>query len=180
MDKLEKYIRTHRKEFETAFPAKQEIWNDVEKHISPTKKIPLWKNPRIQFSAAAILIAIISIFLLNRLTEKNDNTICSVKGVSREFCLVVNEYETDIQQKLISISSANLSIPEEIEGEITIDSPMKAMLLEELKRNPENPKIKDAIVKYYQAKLELIQRIEEVLKKQQKSIYNETAINPVI
>jgi hypothetical protein len=57
---------------------------------------------------------------------------------------------------------------------------MKAVLLEELKRNPENPKIKDAIVKYYQAKLELIQRIEEVLKKQQKSIYNETAINPVI
>jgi hypothetical protein len=52
--------------------------------------------------------------------------------------------------------------------------------MNELKKNPNNPKIKEAILKYYRAKLELIQRIEEVLKKQDKQMNNETDNSSII
>jgi glutamine synthetase type III len=92
----------------------------------------------------------------------------------------VNDYESNIQQKLSTINTNEVSIPKEVENEVTLNSPMKVVLLNELKKNPDNPKIKDAILKYYKAKLELIQRIEEVLKKQDKTINNETDNSTVI
>ena len=106
-------------------------------------------------------------------------TICSIDGVSKEFCMQINEYETDIQSKLISMDSTKLEIPKEVEQEVNADNPMKVILLNELKKNPNNPKIKDAILKYYKAKLELIERIEEVLKKQDKQIKNEISSNNI-
>jgi hypothetical protein len=89
----------------------------------------------------------------------------------------VNDYEQNIQTKLSDLDATKLEIPKEVEQEVNADNPMKVILLNELKKNPDNPKIKDAILKYYKAKLELIERIEEVLKKQDKSIKNENLHN---
>ncbi len=180
MNKLEKNIKEHRKEFEVEFSNKEKIWANIEQNISTKKVIPFWKNHFVQFAAAASLIGIIAVFAFKNQSNNNTNTICSINGVSKDFCMQVNDYESNIQQKLTTISSNDLSIPKEVENEVTLDSPMKVMLLNELKKNPNNPKIKDAILKYYKAKLELIQRIEEVLKKQDKMINNETDNSTVI
>ncbi len=180
MDKLEKNIREHRKEFNVEFSRKDIIWENIEQNISTKKVIPLWKNRFVQFAAAASLIGIIAIFVFKIQPQKNTNTICAIDGVSKEFCMQVNDYESNIQQKLTTISTNDLTIPKEVEEEVMLDSPMKVVLLNELKKNPDNPKIKDAILKYYKAKLELIQHIEEILKKQDKMINNETDNTTVI
>ena len=134
----------------------------------------------IQFAAAACMAGVITLFALKNGQERQTNTICSINGVSKDFCMQVNDYESNIQQKLSSFNSNETSIPKEVEEEITLDSPMKVVLLNELKKHPDNPKIKEAILKYYKAKLELIQRIEELLKKQDKTMNDETDNSTVI
>lgn len=180
MDNIEKHIKANKKEFEVHFPNKHQLWENIEQTITTKKVIPLWQNRFVQFAAAASLIGIIAVFVLKNETQSNTNTICSIDGVSKDFCMQVNNYESDIQQKLSTLNSSDLTIPKEVEDEVMLDSPMKVMLLRELKENPNNPKIKDAILKYYKAKLELIQRIEEVLKKQDKLINNETDNSTII
>ncbi len=180
MDNIEKHIKANKKEFEVDFPNKHKLWENIEQNITTKKVIPLWQNRFVQFAAAASLIGIIAVFVLKNETQRTTNTICSIDGVSKDFCMQVNNYESDIQQKLSTLNDADLSIPKEVEDEVMLDSPMKVMLLRELKENPNNPKIKDAILKYYKAKLELIQRIEEVLKKQDKLINNETDNSTII
>ncbi len=181
MDNIEKHIKQQRKEFEVDFPNKHKLWDNIEQHIGTSKKvIPLWRNHWVQFAAAASIAGIITVFMLKTQPQQHTNTICSIDGVSKDFCMQVNDYESNIQQKLSSINTNEVSIPKEVENEVTLDSPMKVVLLNELKKNPDNPKIKDAILKYYKAKLELIQRIEEVLKKQDKTINNETDNSTVI
>lgn len=180
MDNIEKHIKANKKEFDVDFPNKHKLWENIEQNIAAKKVIPLWQNRFVQFAAAASLIGIITVFALKNTTQNNTNTICSIQGVSKDFCMQVNNYESDIQQKLSTLNSSDLSIPKEVEDEVILDSPMKVMLLRELKENPNNPKIKNAILKYYKAKLELIQRIEEVLKKQDKLINNETDNSTII
>lgn len=179
MDNIEKNIRQHRNEFDVDFPNKNKLWENIEQKITPAKTIPLWRNHWVQFAAAACMVGIIAVFVLKN-QHQQTNTICSIDGVSKEFCMQVNSYEINIQQKLTSINSTDLSIPKEVENEVLLDSPMKVVLMNELKKNPDNPKIKDAIIKYYKAKLELVQRIEELLKKQDKTINNETDNSTVI
>lgn len=174
MDNIEKNISEHRKDFEVDFPNKQKLWDSIEKGITQKKVIPLWQNRWIQFGVAASLAGIIVLFALKNQQQQPTNTICAIDGVSKDFCMQVNDYETNIQQKINSFNSNELTIPKEVEYEVILDSPMKVVLLNELKKNPNNPKIKEAILKYYKAKLELIQHIEEVLKKQDKMINNET------
>lgn len=181
MDNIEKHIQQHRDQFEVDFPNKHKLWENLEQHIAPQKKvIPLWQNRWLQVAAAACLTGIIAIFILKQQAAQDSTAICSIDGVSKEFCMQVNVYESDIQEKLNTLSATDLTIPKEVESEVTLDSPMKVMLLNELKKNPNNPKIQDAILKYYKAKLELVQRIEEVLKKQDKMINNETDHSTII
>ncbi|MFN8260485.1 MAG: hypothetical protein U0X41_06030 [Chitinophagales bacterium] len=180
MDNIEKKIREHRGEFDVDFPGKLGVWDAIEQQMAPKKTIPLWKNHWIQFAAAACMAGVITLFALKNGQERQTNTICSINGVSKDFCMQVNDYESNIQQKLSSFNSNETSIPKEVEEEITLDSPMKVVLLNELKKHPDNPKIKEAILKYYKAKLELIQRIEELLKKQDKTMNDETDNSTVI
>lgn len=174
MDNIEKNIKQRRQEFDVDFSNKQKLWENIEQHLETKKVIPIWRNRWMQVAAAACTVGIIALFAIKTQRHQNTTTICSIDGVSKEFCMQVNGYEADIQSKLTNLSSTKLEIPKEVENEVTLDSPMKVLLLNELKKNPDNPKIKDAILKYYKAKLELIQRIEDVLKKQDKSINNET------
>lgn len=174
MDKIDKHIQEHRKDFDVEFPNKHKLWENLEQHITADKKvIPLWQRRWIPFAAAACLTGLIVLFVFQH-KQQQPTTICSINGVSKEFCMQVNTYETDILDRINTLNATDLSIPKEVESEITLDSPMKVMLLNELKKNPNNPKIQEAILKYYKAKLELVQRIEEVLKKQEKGINNET------
>jgi len=178
MDNLEKYFKENKEAFDIEFTNKHKLWENLEQKITPVKTIPLWKNKWIQFAAAACFIGIIAVPFFKS-TKEEPATICSINGVSREFCMQVSDYETSIHTKLSSMDSTKLEIPKEVEDEVNIDNPMKVVLLNELKKNPNNPKIKDAILKYYKAKLELIERIEEVLKKQDKSIKNEDTHNDI-
>jgi hypothetical protein len=177
MDNLEKYFRENKEAFDVEFSNKHAIWENLEQKIDKKKTIPIWKNRWVQFAAAACLTGIIAIKILLPNPTKNTTTICSIDGVSKEFCMQVNDYEQNIQTKLSDLDATKLDIPKEVEQEVNADNPMKVILLNELKKNPDNPKIKDAILKYYKAKLELIERIEEVLKKQDKSIKNENLHN---
>jgi hypothetical protein len=179
MDNFEKYLKENKAAFDAEFENKHQVWSAIEQKIAIKKTIPLWKNHWIQFAAAACLIGVIILKITLPAQQNKITTICSIDGVSKEFCMQVNEYETDIQYKLSSLDSTKLEIPKEVEQEVNADNPMKVILLNELKKNPDNPKIKDAILKYYKAKLELIERIEEVLKKQDKSIKNETDLNTI-
>lgn len=179
MDNLEKYLKENKSAFDIEFTNKYKQWNNIEHKIATKKTIPLWKNKWIQFAAAACIIGVILFNIQQPIKLKDNNSICSINGVSKDFCMQINNYENDIQSKLLSLDSTKLEIPKEVESEINIDNPMKVMLLNELKKNPNNPKIKDAIIKYYKAKLELIERIEEVLKKQDKNINDEKSHNNI-
>jgi hypothetical protein len=99
MDNIDKYIKQHRQEFDVDFPNKQKLWDNIEQSVTRKKVIPLWKNRWIQFAAAAAaLTGVMVLFLLQH--KQPTNTICSIDGVSKEFCRQVNTYESDIQQKL--------------------------------------------------------------------------------
>jgi len=173
MDNFEKFLKENKSAFDVEFTNKHKQWENIEQKIAPKKTIPLWKNRWLQFAAAACFVSVIAFNIFQPFKQKDTTTICSIDGVSKDFCMQINDYESSIQSKLSSIDSTQLEIPEEVESEVNADNPMKVVLLNELKKNPNNPKIKDAILKYYKAKLELIERIEEVLKKQDKSIKNE-------
>lgn len=181
MKKIEEYINQNREDFEVPFPKKNALWENLEQEITTNqpKKIRLLKWWHI--SAAACIIGVVLFIMFQNADRKSNNaTFCSVNGVSNTFCMQVNNYEADIQNTLKKMNDNNLEIPEEIRSEVKIESPTKKILMQELVKNPNNQNIQDAILKYYKAKLELVQRIEEVLKNQENNINNETSTNTVI
>lgn len=183
LKKIKEYITENRVDFEESFSNKNEIWKSLEQHIAPEKNmkklfvIKYWRWSAV----AACIVGVFVFFMFQNLSKKNNPTVfCSVNGVSKTFCQQINAYESDIQNTIIELHKNNLTIPDEVANEVKVDNPMKQILLNELIKNPNNQKIQEAILRYYKAKLELVQRIEEVLKNQEKNIQNETTNNTII
>lgn len=181
MKKIEEYINQNREDFEVLFSKKNALWENIEQGISNNQSKEIRVLKWWHLSAAACIIGVVLFMVFQNVNNKSDTaSFCSVNGVSKTFCMQINNYETDIQNTLKNMNDNNLDIPEEVKSEVKIDSPTKKILMQELIKNPNNQNIQDAILKYYKAKLELVQRIEEVLKNQENNINNETSTNTVI
>ncbi|MDB5227738.1 MAG: hypothetical protein JWN78_1931 [Bacteroidota bacterium] len=182
-DKLKDFIRQHRSDFEETSWDKNKVWNNLEDklfeqqlHSGEKKIIPLYRKTWIRVAAAAIIIGI-AVFIGNSMIkEKPVNQICSIQGVPAQFCSQVSSYEESLFQKYSKLDKQKLKqvqIPDDVLKEIEFNNPEQQRLLKDLKNNPQNQNIQDAILEYYKAKLKLINKIEESVNKK-NTTKNET------
>lgn len=177
-DKLRNFIRENRSDFEETGWDKNKVWNNLEdrlfeqQHSREKKIIPLYRKTWIRVAAAAVIIGI-AVFIGNSLIKpKPVNQICSIQGVPAQFCSQVSTYEESLFEKYSKLDKQKLKqvqIPEDVLKEVEFNNPEQQRLLKDLKNNPQNENIQEAILEYYKAKLKLINKIEESINKQNKT-----------
>jgi hypothetical protein len=171
-DKLKKLIQENRAGFEDTAWDKHKVWNALEDKLYEQqidkKVIPLYRKTWIRVAAAAVIIGIAVFIGQTLLKPKPTNQICSIQGVPAQFCTQVSTYEESLFEKCAKLDKQKLKdvqIPADVLKEIELNTPEQQKLLNDLKSNPRNQYIQEAILEYYKAKLKLINRIEESVNK---------------
>lgn len=168
-DNFESFIQQHREEFEERGPSPR-VWDALEKELgrnSQGKVVRLLaKN---WFKAAVIAVLLINgaaiFFFANRSKQHRNTTELAM--IAPEMVEAKNFYTNRIEEKLEVIKSypaAELGLDSSALHELELRNDTYKMLERELKNNPGNERIRAAIVKYYQLKLDLLDKILEELQ----------------
>lgn len=169
MDKLEKFVTNHRKEFDIYEPS-EGLWKKINapKVTQISNYTWLWK------AAAIILIFGASFWAQNHL--KNQKQMMSMKSNKPNPELVIpelaeaNKYYTGlIQTKLNEVQRALISYPElkkDMRREMAELDSVYQSLKNDLKDNISNPEIIDAMIQNYRLKLNLLEQIQTELQEQ--------------
>ena len=162
---LERFIQQHRAEFEMPGPSPR-IWEALEKELNSAqggaKIVPLLK--RNWFRAAVIILLLVNaggIFLLT--SRKQARTATFAPDVQEANMY----YSTRINEKLKEINAypaAELGLDSAARKELELRNDTYRSLVRELKNNPGNERIKAALIRYYQLKLDLLDKILEELQ----------------
>ncbi|MBX7224562.1 MAG: hypothetical protein K1X55_00900 [Chitinophagales bacterium] len=170
-DGLESFIRKNKGSFDKAAWDKDAIWQRLETELTqqPTKKgkmIDFFKNKWWQRSVAAVFVLGACFWLYNRQNNVSEKPIevCSIKGVPATFCSEVINYEKTFQEKVKLLDKKALKeidIPEVVINEITLTHHEQKELIDELRNNPQNKMVQEALIEYYQAKIKLLDRLEK-------------------
>jgi hypothetical protein len=171
-DKLKDLIQNNRREFESPEWNKHKVWNALEDKLyeqqQKSKVIPLYRKTWFRAAAAAVIIGVAAFIGRPLLRPKPVSQICAIQGIPAQFCTQVSTYQESLFEKYSKLDRQKLKeqqIPEDVLKEIELNSPEQRKLLNDLKNNPHNQYIQDAILEYYKAKLKLINRIEESVNK---------------
>ncbi|MFQ3578887.1 MAG: hypothetical protein SNJ71_01945 [Bacteroidales bacterium] len=180
-DKLSEYISTHRKEFDIYEPS-PEIWSRIEKSgdlPKPLKK----KNVFFVLStrAAAVAIIFVSSFFLHRYIDYRDVENPPVAVQSQSSNTTVSEEYTEFEEaqtyyvhkvsnkikELEHYAKDYPGIMDEIKVEIeTLDSKFTS-LQSDLKDGVAQGEIIDAMIQTYRLKLEILEKITQMLKEKE-------------
>ncbi|WP_109698836.1 ATP-binding cassette domain-containing protein [Chitinophaga deserti] len=157
---LEEFIRQNRSGFEEEGPG-PDVWARLEKQLPQPRKE---KGRVVQMMAkhwwkAAILVAL----LVNAgLLLKYMNTRQEVAVVIPEIQEMESYYSARIEQKmdeLKQLPAATAGLDSLTLKELELRNDTYKMLEKELAANPGNERIRAAMIRYYQMKLELLDRI---------------------
>ncbi|MGN7721866.1 hypothetical protein [Chitinophaga sp. 22620] len=159
--KLEDFIQQHRGEFEEEGPGPG-VWAALE------KELPVKQKPRVismmarHWWKAAILVALVANagILLTFLQTKKEATVVVIPEMQE----MEQFYTTRIEQKLDELKQippAELGLDSATRKELELRNETYMMLEKELAGNPGNERIRSAMIRYYQMKLELLDKILE-------------------
>lgn len=162
---LESFIRENRNSFEMPGP-RPDLWDELE------SKLPVRRSPvrRILGStwlqAAAVLLLLVNAVLLYQYIryQRQPQGIAQVTPELQEAKVY---YTSQIEQRLQSIRSfppETLGLDSTARKELELRNDTYRMLEKELIANPGNERIRSAMVRYYQMKLDLLDRILDELQ----------------
>jgi hypothetical protein len=165
---FEDFVRQHRQEFEETGPGPG-IWMQLEQQLRPHKKnTVLQLMGRHWLKAAAVLVLVVnSMMIFQFLRMKKAEHLTNVSPELQEAKMY---YTTQIEQRLQAIKaypSAVLGLDSMARKELELRNDTYQILEAELVQNPGNERIKAAMVRYYQLKLDLLDKILEELREKQ-------------
>ncbi|QHS60069.1 hypothetical protein [Chitinophaga agri] len=165
---FEDFVRQHRQEFEEAGPPSR-IWAQLEEQLVPRKKNRVIQMiGRHWLKAAAILVLVVnSVMIYQFLQMKKSQHLINVSPEMQE---AKTYYTSQIEQRLQTIKSypaSVLGLDSVGRKELELRNETYQMLETELMQNPGNERIKAAMVRYYQMKLDLLDKILEELREKQ-------------
>ena len=169
MQKIEDYIKTHRKELDSEIPPER-IWESIDKKMN-TKKINLSTN----FWKAAAIFALIctSIYLLTyivvRMEQSSEQTRLLPASLASQEQIYLDEIQSKMQQ-IIELESKGAFTNPEYKLELDELSEMYLCYSKDLLIEPENEQAIMALTDYYEKKILLLNTI---LLETQKLYYNE-------
>lgn len=165
--KLEDFIHQHRSDFEEEGPGPR-VWAALEKEL-PRSRPPIMRMMARHWWKAAILVALIA----------NAGILLKMMGTPKTVGVVLPEmqemqvyYSSQIEKRLDELHALppeQLGLDSTTRKELELRNDTYKLLEKELLNNPGNERIRAAMIRYYQMKLELLDRI---LSEQEK--YNET------
>lgn len=165
---FEDFISRHRQDFEENGPS-QRVWAQLEKELAPKKSSKVIQLiGRHWLKAAAILVLVVnSVVIYQFLQMKKSEHLVNVSPEMQEAKMY---YTSQIEQRLETIKAypdTVLGLDSTGRKELELRNDTYQMLEAELIQNPGNERIKAAMVRYYQLKLDLLDKILEELREKQ-------------
>jgi hypothetical protein len=179
---LEDFIRQHRSEFESHGPA-PDLWAKIEEQLTPVKKkaTVIQLIGRHWLKAAVVLVLVVNSFMLYQFLRMRQTPHLS--NVAPEVQDAKAYYTSQIEQRLDAIKAyppSVLGLDSAARRELELRNDTYQALETALIQNPGNERIKAAMIRYYQLKLDLLDKILDELKEKQpvvkKNSYHESEL----
>lgn len=165
---LEDFIRQHRSAFEEEGPGAQ-LWTKLEQQLAPPGKNRVVQMlGRHWLKVAAVLVLVVNSVMIYQFLQMKKAQ--SLNNVSPELQEAKMYYTTQIEQRLEAINgypAAVLGLDSIARKELELRNDTYQVLEAELAQNPGNERIKAAMVRYYQLKLDLLDKILDELRDKQ-------------
>jgi hypothetical protein len=179
-DKLEKFVKEHRDEFDS-FEPRPDLWQDISKelHQKKTPRRLLWPDGALlwKYAAAIALLISVSFIIWKQLPTDNLTTsspvaereqVQGLKEVPSQIAEVESYYTSLIQEKQAEIGTydlKSLGIEENLKQDIAgLDSSYNR-LKRELLDTPNKEQIMDAMILNLQMRMEILNRQLKTLEK---------------
>ncbi|WP_343667784.1 hypothetical protein [Chitinophaga sp.] len=165
---FEEFIRQHRSDFEQPGP-RPALWDKLEKELAPQKKGKVLQMlGRNWLKVAAVLVLVVNtIVIFQFLQMKKQQQVAAVSPELQEAGIY---YTSQIEKRLSEIKAyppAVLGLDSAARKELELRNDTYKVLEAELVQNPGNERIKAAMVRYYQLKLDLLDKILDELRDKQ-------------
>lgn len=170
MNKIEEYISKNKDSFDSLEPSSDHLMN-FERNLrgKGSTRFILFLKPALKIAAMFVLVALSSLWIIDNFFagDKTGKGI-SLSQVSPELKEVEVYYTSMIEEKFTEIQSIDFS-SEEVQKDILLKeleemNTIYESLKLELKSNPSNENIINAMIQYYQMKAEVMSQIIEQLK----------------
>ena len=177
MDKLEKIIINNRNRFDTLEPDDEHL-ERLEARLNTFNKNHNYSFAYfLRAASVTILIALSSVFIYNNLTSGNKKTL---SNISPEYRDVETYYTTQVNNKINQINQINHYDTEKqkelFKEEFTNLDSLYINLQKELKTNPNDERVINAVIHHYQMKIDILNNILNYFNnvKQTKTNKNES------
>ena len=165
-DNFESFVQQHRQEFEAPGPSPR-VWDALEKELKDGRKGKVVRLLQQNwFKAAVIAVLVINAAALFHFA-KHRRQQPELAAIAPEMQEAKAYYTTRINEKLELINAypvAALGLDSSARKELELRNDTYKALEKELQNNPGNERIRAALVRYYQLKLDLLDKILEELQ----------------
>lgn len=165
---FEEFIRQHRPDFEGPGP-RPALWDQLEQQLAPRKKGKVISLlARHWLKVAVVLVLVMNTIMIHEFLQWKKQP--QLVNVSPELQDAKMYYTTQIEQRLQAIKAyppASVGLDSVARRELELRNGTYQVLETELLQNPGNERIKAALVRYYQLKLDLLDKILEELREKQ-------------
>lgn len=166
---LEGFIRQHREDFDERGPGAH-VWRELEQELKGRRRpgvVLLLK--RHWLKAAVVLVLVVnSVMLFQFLRFKKQQQDLGV--IAPELQEAKLYYTSQIEEKLHAIGQyprEALGLDSTARKELELRNDTYQLLEKELQENPGNERIRAAMIRYYQLKMDLLDKILEELRSKQ-------------
>ena len=165
MDKLEKFAKNHREEFDSDSPS-PEVWDKIDKVLEPNRNLSSTNSLAWMWKAAAVLLFVSTFYLLIDKWQQKE-PVAEFFPELEEFEEVETYYLTQIEDRKIKLTEYQGELPltrDFFEDLSSLDS-MYWLLKDEVTQTGSNEKVLDAMVQNLQLKIEILNRQLMILEK---------------
>lgn len=162
-DRLEKFIRENKEEFDVAEP-QDRVWKNIEKGLNEEKATGLWSAHWYWKVAVAVLLIAVAYLGYDKLSY--DTPQKEQASILKEFEELETFYTTIIAEKKLELSE---EVSEEdffnyLEADIQSLDDLYSELKTTFEENQETPQVKSALVHLLRQKLHLINKQLDILE----------------
>lgn len=177
MDQLERNIKAAREELDQIESLDTErVWKGIQEELNPTTKVRRLSNKRWWAIAAAVAILILSVntFLMWQKINQVDETLeYSLSSLSPELAAKEATYKKLIHAKAEVIATAALSEAtfKAFFEELALLDTLQKEYTEQIPLYGANERLINTLIRYYELKIRLLERLEnELIKKRHHEI----------
>jgi len=171
-DKLEKFIRENREQFDIYEPG-AELWDGINKPAPKTIRLN-WKT--IALRVAAVIVIFVASWVIHDMVQKDDNNITENKirienedvgqvNVLMEAEMFYTSQINTARDEIIMLSGNNKGLLDDLNTDMVELDEVFEDLKNDLKDNSDNEEVIGAMIQNYRIKLEVLEEILMQLKK---------------